>query len=308
MDSAGNFSVAWQSYGEDSSDYGIYARNFAADGTSFGPQFKANNYTNGFQGDPSLALATAGKLVVAWTSTGQDGSGNGVYAQRFVTTELIATPDSYSSQEGQNLIIAAPGVLANDTNNTSGDPLTAQLVTSPTHGSLSLNPDGSFSYSPVAYYTGPDAFTYRVASGSFTSAPATVSLSVISALVVTLSSDNTAADTFGSFSYALAQAKNPARPPTLKTITFGPNVKVILVNETGSLFPLIVGPGVTIEGNSCANPVTINGNARSSDGLVLTGGTTLRFLKVTNFEGQQIKATNANNIGRNLFECVRAVR
>ena len=47
--------------------------------------------------------------------------------------------------------MAAPGVLANDTD-PDGDPLTAVLVTGPSHGTLTLNANGSFTYTPAANY------------------------------------------------------------------------------------------------------------------------------------------------------------
>ena len=89
-----------------------------------------------------------------------------------------AGPDSYSTRQDVPLAVTAPtGVLANDTSG-SGGPLTARLVASPTHGTVSLNADGSFTYSPAAGYSGPDAFTYTANDGGFNSLPATVSLTV----------------------------------------------------------------------------------------------------------------------------------
>ena len=42
-----------------------------------------------------------------------------------------------------------------------GDSLTYSVVTQPTHGSVTLNPDGSFTYSPAHDYHGPDRFAFR---------------------------------------------------------------------------------------------------------------------------------------------------
>jgi hypothetical protein len=50
-------------------------------------------------------------------------------------------------------------VLANDTD-VNGDILHAVLGQGPTHDSLALNADGSFTYTPGANYNGPDSFTY----------------------------------------------------------------------------------------------------------------------------------------------------
>ena len=89
-----------------------------------------------------------------------------------------AGPDSYSTTQDTPLAVTAPsGVLANDTSG-SGGPLTARLAGGPTHGTVSLNADGSFTYSPAAGYSGPDAFTYTANDGGLDSLPATVTLTV----------------------------------------------------------------------------------------------------------------------------------
>ena len=50
-------------------------------------------------------------------------------------------------------------MLGNDTD-ADGQSLTAALVTGPAHGTLTLNADGSFTYTPAANYNGTDSFTY----------------------------------------------------------------------------------------------------------------------------------------------------
>src|SRR5437667_6711322 len=76
----------------------------------------------------------------------------------------IIADDSYTTPEDTTLTVAAPGVLANDTD-VDADPLTAILVNGPAHGTLSLNSDGSFTYSPALNYNGPDSFTYKANDG-----------------------------------------------------------------------------------------------------------------------------------------------
>src|SRR5207249_4345054 len=88
----------------------------------------------------------------------------------------VSADDIYATDEDVALTIAAPGVLANDSD-LDGDALTAMVVTGPTHGSLTLNSDGSFTYTPAANYNGPDSFTYRASDGS-ASATATASITV----------------------------------------------------------------------------------------------------------------------------------
>ena len=70
-------------------------------------------------------------------------------------------------------------MLATDTN-ADGNPLTAQLVAGPSNGQLTLNLDGSFSYTPNAGFWGTDSFTYCATDGTYTSVPATVTITVYS--------------------------------------------------------------------------------------------------------------------------------
>lgn len=90
----------------------------------------------------------------------------------------VATADSYSMEQDVTLSVPASGVLANDTD-AEGDPLTAVLVSEVSNGTLSLNGNGAFSYTPVSGFSGTDSFTYTVNDGTdeATSA-ATVSIHV----------------------------------------------------------------------------------------------------------------------------------
>jgi VCBS repeat-containing protein len=95
-----------------------------------------------------------------------------------LTTAPVAWADSYSLSHDQTLTVsAAGGVLAND-DLATGDPLTATQVSGPTHGTLSLSSDGSFSYTPTAGFVGSDSFSYYATGDSLNSATVTVTLSV----------------------------------------------------------------------------------------------------------------------------------
>jgi N-acetylneuraminic acid mutarotase len=89
----------------------------------------------------------------------------------------IAADDSYTVEQDQTLTVAAPGLLANDSD-PDGDPLTAALLTDPAHGSVTVNADGSFSYTPDSGFIGVDTFTYRAFDGLDYSNPATVTITV----------------------------------------------------------------------------------------------------------------------------------
>jgi len=89
----------------------------------------------------------------------------------------VANDDSYSMNEDTGLIVIAPGVLANDTD-ADGDRLTALLASGPSHGTLTLNPDGSLRYVCAPGFNGTDTFTYRASDGQAQSGIATVTIRV----------------------------------------------------------------------------------------------------------------------------------
>src|SRR5213079_900544 len=71
---------------------------------------------------------------------------------------VAANDDSYTTPEDIQLTAAAPGVLANDSD-VDGDVLSAVLVSGPSHGTLTLNTDGSLVYMPVLNFNGVENFT-----------------------------------------------------------------------------------------------------------------------------------------------------
>ena len=69
-------------------------------------------------------------------------------------------PRQLHDERGHQLIVPAPGVFAND--EAGGTPL---LSTPAAHGTVTLNPDGSFSYMPTADFNGTDTFSYTGKDG-----------------------------------------------------------------------------------------------------------------------------------------------
>lgn len=88
------------------------------------------------------------------------------------------TDDSYTLDEGDTLTVPAGGVLANDSD-VNGDTLTASLETGPDNGTLMLNQDGSFTYTPDTGFSGADSFTYTANDGTEDSTVATVTLTIV---------------------------------------------------------------------------------------------------------------------------------
>lgn len=61
------------------------------------------------------------------------------------------------------------GLLANDSD-LENDPFTAQLTSGPGNGSVAINPDGSFTYTPAQGFSGTDTFVYQLFQGGFPAA------------------------------------------------------------------------------------------------------------------------------------------
>jgi VCBS repeat-containing protein len=107
----------------------------------------------------------------------------------------VSANDSYSVQVNGTLNVNTPGVLSNDTDVDSAS-LTVGLVTSSTHGTLTLNSNGSFTYTPTSGYIGSDSFTYRASDGQATSGTATVNLTVTAATPIFTANFNSGQDSF----------------------------------------------------------------------------------------------------------------
>ena len=94
-----------------------------------------------------------------------------------------ATAGAYTLAEGGSLTAdgVSPnpvGVLANDTTDPAGGTLTASLVAGTANGTLALADDGTFTYTPDAYFNGTDTFTYLANDGSLDSNVATATITV----------------------------------------------------------------------------------------------------------------------------------
>jgi VCBS repeat-containing protein len=117
-----------------------------------------------------------------FTYRANDGTANSNTATVTITisggnTPPVAVNDTYTTNEDTALNVSAPGVLSNDTD-ADGNPLTAALVATVSHGSVILNSNGSFSYTPAANYNGTDTFTYRANDGTANSNTATVTITI----------------------------------------------------------------------------------------------------------------------------------
>ncbi|BBH40871.1 hypothetical protein myaer102_34570 [Microcystis viridis NIES-102] len=84
----GGFVVVWQSQNQDGSGYGIYGQQFDANCNKIGNEFAINQYTANNQWFPAITtLADGSSVIITWTSENQDGSENGIYVQKFNTSD-----------------------------------------------------------------------------------------------------------------------------------------------------------------------------------------------------------------------------
>jgi VCBS repeat-containing protein len=142
------------------------------------------NGTLNLNANGSFFYTPAANYIGSDSFTYRAGDGTDFSAAATVTLTIVnsnaapvAAPDSYALAKNIALSISGSGVLANDFD-VDGTPLTATLVTGPAHGTLSLNSNGRFTFTPAAGYAGGDSFTYRASDGLTNSAITTVTLSI----------------------------------------------------------------------------------------------------------------------------------
>ena len=128
------------------------------------------------------AAAFFGTVTFAYEA--DDGAARSAATTVTITVNAVndppaATADSYATNEDSQLVVnAANGVLANDTDPDPGTTLTAALIGNITSGTLALQPDGSFAYTPAANFNGSATFTYQARDGSASSSTVTVTIAV----------------------------------------------------------------------------------------------------------------------------------
>ena len=117
-------------------------------------------------------------LPAAWDGTVQSSHAVVAISATPVNDAPVAVANGpYMTPEDTAYNLNGPGLLTNDSD-AEGDPLTAFKVTDPTHGSVVVNPNGGFVYTPAVDYFGADSFTYRVFDGTAYSNVVAVTLNV----------------------------------------------------------------------------------------------------------------------------------
>ena len=89
----------------------------------------------------------------------------------------VSVNDTFTTPPSTPLTTPAPGILTND-QAPAGTPLTAVLVSGTASGTVNLDPNGSFTYTPNPGFVGTDQFTYRAVGGGNASNVATATIVV----------------------------------------------------------------------------------------------------------------------------------
>jgi hypothetical protein len=166
----------------------------------------------------------------------EDGFGGSATATVTVTVTNeapVANDNVYFTDQDVALNVPAPGVLGNDTD-ADGDSLQALLDTDVSNGALTLNPDGSFGYTPNGGFIGQDSFTYTANDGIEDSVAATVTINVQEVTV----NDPPVVDNPGD------QASDEAALVSLQIDASDPNGDALAYSATG------LPPSLTIDANT----------------------------------------------------------
>ncbi len=174
---SGGFVVTWNSTGQDGSSRGIYGQRYDSSGNSVGSEFQVNTTTSGEQYAANVATQNDGSFMVVWQSLGQDGSGYGIYGQRFDAGGNPASDPALTTEEGTALVIDDAFLLANDTD-IDGDTLTITAVGNSAKGSVSLDGTGDVVFTPDAGFSGDTTFDYTIEDGNGGTDTATVTVTV----------------------------------------------------------------------------------------------------------------------------------
>ena len=137
----GGFVIAWTALNDhDGNGHGVFMRQYNAAGQPLTAERRVSSFVVGNQSLPSVTALVDGGYMVAWTSTDQDGSGTGVYAERF---------DASGRLQG------GPFQLAEEVTGDQGRPI------------LAARPDGGF----VAVWHGQDGSGFGVKIREFSVSP-----------------------------------------------------------------------------------------------------------------------------------------
>ena len=172
----GGFIVTWNSMNQVAPGLDVYAQRYDANGSRVGSEFQINTYINSTQGvhKGGVTGLTDGGFVVAWQSDGQDGSGYGIFGQRYdangipsalkPAATLFKHDNEYADGRFASLAGFAQAAYINKTNGKVNPddwqgwtPMTAAALGMPSTGTASY---AEYSGGNPTYYMRPGIFEY----------------------------------------------------------------------------------------------------------------------------------------------------
>jgi hypothetical protein len=144
--------------------------------------------------------------------------------------------DAFTTSEDTILAVAAPGILANDSD-PDGDQLSTVLVDAPTYGQVQLQSDGSFTFTPDIDFNGFETFSYRVSDGELEAGPIVVQIQVLSVNDIPLAVPDTVStnEDVAVMIDAIANDLGLGDDPISIEIISGPSKGAVVVNSDLSL-------------------------------------------------------------------------
>ncbi|MFA6135639.1 MAG: Ig-like domain-containing protein, partial [Phycisphaerae bacterium] len=202
----------------------------------------------------------------------------------------VGVADAYGVDEDGSLVVAAgAGVLANDTD-VDVDELTAVLVADAAHGDLTLNADGSFTYTPDDNFNGTDTFTYKANDGTADSAVTTVTITVgaINDAPVITNPVPQEINKNGSLVFSSANGN----PISIADVDAGALNLQVSVSVSHGTLTLATTVGLTVIGNG-TNSVVFIGN-QTNINAALNG---LAYSPTLNYTGSDTLSINVSDLG-----------
>ncbi|HEY5067724.1 MAG TPA: DUF4347 domain-containing protein [Xanthobacteraceae bacterium] len=276
---------------------------------------------DGDQGISPGDTVTSSVTITNTTSTAATGvtfseTLSGLTANSVLITP-IAVNDSYSATGNAPLTLnAASGVLANDTE-FNGGTLTAISATNATNGAVTLNADGSFTFTPTTGFSGTASFQYTAddaAGNSVDKATVTIAVGPPTWYVNSGASgtqDGTAAHPFATIQQAISAAAADTDHGVGDTINIaagsysGADIslasgeKLIGAGSGSTTFTVSSGTAITLGDNNTISGITIS-NTGSGDGIddssSSTGTTTMSNIVVTTGSGTGISFTHGGTV------------
>nr|WP_264010167.1 cadherin-like domain-containing protein [Mycolicibacterium flavescens] len=214
-----------------------------------------------------------------YTVTDSDGATSGE-ATITITVEAqndapIAGDDTFTIDEDHRIDADVPVSDVDD------DPLTVELVDGPANGTLTLNPDGTFTYTPNANFNGTDSFTYTVNDGTVTSEIATITIEIneVNDPPIATNDSYSVGEDGQLTGNVLDNDTDVDRDPVTATLVSGPANGTLTLNPDGSF---TYTPNANFTGTDSFTYRTSDGELDSNTALVTIAVTEVNDPPVAN--------------------------